>query len=64
MRLAFSLWLTATTWIGAVVGLGFRPVGGNGMVSFIWVWSEAFMWICVGFMGMLAYGLICVFGLI
>ena len=45
-----------------VVGLGFRLMGGNGMVSFIWVWSEAFMWICVGFMGMLAYGLICVYG--
>ena len=39
------LWLTTVTWIGVVVGLGFRPVGGSGMVSFMWVCSVGLCWI-------------------
>ena len=44
-RLAFSLWLMTVTWIGEVVGLGFRPVGGGGVVSFMWVCSVGLCYI-------------------
>ena len=33
LSLSLSLWLTAATLIGVVVSLGFRPVGGNGVVG-------------------------------
>ena len=50
--------MTATAWIGAVVGLGFRPVGGSSVVSFMWVCSVGLCWIFgMGFDGVY-YGLV------
>ena len=54
--LSLSLWLTIATWIDTIMGLGFRLVGGGGVVSFIGWWvaavwclsCEFVQWDCVG----------------
>ena len=49
MACFLSLWLMAATWINAVVGLGFRPMGGGGVVSFMWVCSVGLCWFVLDF---------------